>query len=488
MKSGSHRFTFHAIPVNGAHMAATTTLASLPKGGERYDPEGYFDEGFEDVGRPREHYGEVLERLAETDLDEAVKVVRRSLLDMGCAFGAGEQREAFRVDVVPRIITPEEWVVLAAGLEQRVQALDAFMHDIHGARTIVREGLIPDRVITGADYWEPELDEFAEPRIRVGMAGLDIVRTPTGQFQVLEDNLRTPSGLAYAFAARRAVLPHAAAEDGSHPAPVDLETTAIEALGRVLRNATPTGDPDTARVVLLTDGVRNTAYWEHSLLAERLDIPLVTLDELDLDQVDVVYRRTDDDRLNDVHGQRTAVGRALEQHLRDGRVAVINALGNGVADDKLVHAHVEDMVRFYLHEEPLICSVPTFDLAEPERLTEVLDRIGEMVVKPRSAYGGEGVFVGPSATPEQRDHIVATVRQHPEAWIAQETVFFSRHPTVIDGALEPRHVDLRAFVTFDGERAQAIPGGLSRVAYERGNLVVNSSQGGGGKDTWVLER
>ncbi|HWT92053.1 MAG TPA: circularly permuted type 2 ATP-grasp protein [Solirubrobacteraceae bacterium] len=468
-------------------MAATTALEQLPPGGDRYDPEGYFDEGFEDVGKPREHYAEILERLAETDLDEAVKTVRRTLLDLGCAFGAGEQREAFRVDVVPRVITPEEWVVLAAGLEQRVQALDAFMHDIHGARAIVKEGLIPERVITGADYWEPELDEFAEPRIRVGMAGLDIVRTPTGQFQVLEDNLRTPSGLAYAFAARRAVLPHAAAPDGAHPAPVDLEDAAIEALGRVLRNAAP-GGPDKARVVLLTDGIRNTAHWEHRELAERLDIPLVTLDTLDLDQVDVVYRRTDDDRLNDVNGQRTAVGRALEQHLRDGRVAVINALGNGVADDKLVHAHVEDMVRFYLHEEPLICSVPTFDLAEPDRLTEVLDRIDEMVVKPRSAYGGEGVFVGPTATPQQRDQIAATVRDDPEAWIAQETVFFSRHPTVIDGELAPRHVDLRAFVTFDGERAQAIPGGLSRVAYEEGNLVVNSSQGGGGKDTWVLER
>lgn len=490
MKTGSHRFTFHGIPVNGAHMAGTTALAALPPGGERYDPEGYFDEGFADVGRPREHYAEVLERLSETDLDEAVKVVRRTLLDLGCAFGAGEQREAFRVDVVPRILTPEEWVVLAAGLEQRVQALDAFMHDIHGARTIVKEGLIPERVITGADYWEPELDEFAEPRIRVGMAGLDIVRTPTGQFQVLEDNLRTPSGLAYAFAARRAVLPHAAAEDGSRPAPVDLEDAAIEALGRVLRNAAPNGraGTDSARVVLLTDGVRNTAHWEHRILADKLGIPLVTLETLDLDRTDVVYRRTDDDRLNDVHGRRTAVGRALEQHLRDGRVAVINALGNGVADDKLVHAHVEDMVRFYLHEEPLICSVPTYDLAEPAKLDEVLDRIGEMVVKPRSAYGGEGVFVGPTATPQQRDAIAATVRAAPEQWIAQETVFFSRHPTVIDGELQPRHVDLRAFVTFDGERAQAIPGGLSRVAYERGNLVVNSSQGGGGKDTWVLER
>lgn len=480
------RVTFPPIPVNADHMAATT-YASLPQGGERYDPEEYFDEGFADVGVPREHYGEILERLAGADLDEAAKAVRRTLLDLGCAFGSGEQREAFRVDVVPRVFTPEEWVVLAAGLEQRVHALDAFLHDIHTAKRIVGEGVIPERVITGADYWEPELDEHAEPRIRVGMAGLDIVRTPDGHFQVLEDNLRTPSGLAYAFAARRAVLPHAGDPDGAHPAPMAIEDVAIEALGRVLRNASPRG-PENARVVLLTDGVRNTAFWEHSLLAERLGVPLVTLDELDPAKVDVVYRRTDEDRLNDVHGHRTAVAQALEERLLSGEVAVVNALGNGVADDKLVHAHVEDMVRFYLHEEPLIASVPTYDLCEADKLTEVLDRIAEMVVKPRSAYGGEGVFVGPTATAAQRERIVATVRENPEAWIAQETVFFSRHPTVIDGALAPRHVDLRAFVTFDGERAQAIPGGLSRVAYEEGNLVVNSSQGGGGKDTWVLER
>jgi uncharacterized circularly permuted ATP-grasp superfamily protein len=460
-------------------MAATTP--SLPRGGERYDPEELYDEGFQDTGVPREHYVEVLDRLSEVDLDDAVRTVRRSLLDKGCAFGAGEQREAFQVDLVPRIITPEEWVVLSAGLEQRVQALDAFLHDVYAERRIVRDGVIPDRVIDGADHWEPDLAEYAEPPIRVGLAGLDVVRTPAGQFQVLEDNLRTPSGLAYAFAARDAVLPHAG-RTGERPSPVALEDAAIDQLGRVLRGA------GGARAVLLTDGVRNTAHWEHQALAERLDIPLVTLDELDLDQVDVVYRRTDEDRLHDRHGRLTAVGAALAPGLRDGRVAVINALGNGVADDKLVHAHVEDMVRFYLHEEPLVGSVPTFDLAEPDRLEEVLDRIGEMVVKPRSAYGGVGVFVGPTATDDARAKIVETVRAAPEAWIAQETVFFSRHPTVIDGQLAPRHVDLRAFVTFDGERAQAIPGGLSRVAFEEGNLVVNSSQGGGAKDTWVLER
>jgi uncharacterized circularly permuted ATP-grasp superfamily protein len=182
----------------------------------------------------------------------------------------------------------------------------------------------------------------------------------------------------------------------------------------------------------------------------------------------------------------TRIGAALIDPLREARITCVNALGNGVADDKLLHAYVEDMVRFYLDEEPKVRSVPTFDLCVEDSLEEVLDRMDEMVVKPRSAYGGEGVFVGPHATDSDRDLMAEVIRRHPEDWIAQETVFFSTHPTLIDGRLQPRHVDLRAFVAFDGVRARAIPGGLSRVAYEEGNLVVNSSQGGGGKDTWIL--
>jgi uncharacterized circularly permuted ATP-grasp superfamily protein len=465
-------------------MAATQTT-SLPRGGERYDPGDLYDEGFHTAGLPREHYAGVLGRLADTDLDETVAEVRRRLWADGCTFGWGGKREAFPVDLIPRVLTPEEWVVLAAGVEQRVHALDAFLHDVYGRRRIVAEGVIPDRVIHGADYHEPEIGRLPEPRVRIGVAGLDIIRTPDGRFQVLEDNLRTPSGLAYAMAARAAVLPQVAGA-GEHPAPLDVEPVVAETLGAVLRGAG--GGRDDVRAVLLTDGPGNSAYWEHQILARLLDVPLVTLAELDLDAVDVVYRRTDEDRLHDDEGALTSIGRALMPGLRDGSVAVVNALGNGVADDKLVHAYVEDMIRFYLHEEPLVHSVPTFDLEIPECLEHVLDRMDEMVVKPRAAYGGEGVYVGPIATPEQRAYVAERIALRPEDYIAQETVFFSTHPTVIDGAIVPRHVDLRAFVTFDGERARAIPGGLSRVAYDEGELVVNSSQGGGAKDTWVLER
>ncbi|HEV2062519.1 MAG TPA: circularly permuted type 2 ATP-grasp protein, partial [Solirubrobacteraceae bacterium] len=234
------------------------------------------------------------------------------------------------------------------------------------------------------------------------------------------------------------------------------------------------------------DGPANTAYWEHERLAALLGIELLTLDQLRPECVDVVYRRTDEDRLRGPGGGYTTVGRALLGALRAGTLACVNGLGNGVADDKLVHAYVEDMIRFYLGEEPRVRSVATYDLTRPRCLEEVLDRLGEMVIKPRAAYGGEGVFIGPTADAAERERIARLVREDPECWVAQETVYFSRHPTVIDGALAPRHVDLRAFVTFDGERAEAVPGGLSRVAFDEGELVVNSSQGGGAKDTWVL--
>jgi carboxylate-amine ligase len=435
--------------------------------------EAIYDEALTDEGEPRPGYESLLAHVADIDRDGTLRHIRRRLHADGCVFGGvGASGEAFKVDLLPRVICGDEWLSLARGLEQRVRALDAFLR----GRSIVAEGVIPHRVVSGAEYFEPELKHLPPQPVLVALAGLDIVRTPSGEFQVLEDNLRTPSGLAYAFAARRAVT---AALGFGDPLPVQESAVAI--LSQALRG----GDPD-ARLAVLTDGPRNSAYWEHSILAELLEVPLVTLDTLDVDEVDFVYRRTDEDRLRSPDGGMTDVGAALIDHLRVGKVHCVNALGNGVADDKLLHAYVEDMVRFYLDEEPRVRSVPTFDLCHAESMDEVLDRMDEMVVKPRSAYGGEGVFVGPHATQADRDAMAETIRVHPEDWIAQETVFFSTHPTYVDGTLQPRHVDLRAFVAFDGMRARAIPGGLSRVAYEEGNLVVNSSQGGGGKDTWIL--
>ena len=461
-------------------MAATTPRPALPPGAADYEPGRFYDEAFTAPGRVREPYRAPLSQLAGLDLGAVQDEVTRCLVTDGCTFGEGDDAEPFRLDPVPRIITAEEWEPLACGLEQRVRALDAFISDVYGQRRIIRDGVIPARVVDGAEYFEPPLIALATARVHIGLAGLDIVRCESGEFRVLEDNLRTPSGLAYAFSARKVVGGTLSLEDV-----LPVEQRAAELLGTALRAAAPNG-PESARVALLTDGPENSAFWEHSRLAELLDIPLVTLETLDLSRVDVVYRRTNVDRLIGADGGLTEIGSALLPGLRDGHVVVVNGLGNGVADDKLVHAYVEDMVRFYLGEEPLVRSVRTYDLGDRECREEVLDRLEEMVVKPRAAYGGVGVFVGPQATARERAQVAADLLTDPEAFIAQETVFFSRHPTLIDGRLAPRHVDLRAFVTYDGERAATVPGGLTRFALAEDELVVNSSQGGGGKDTWVL--
>ncbi|HEX2084043.1 MAG TPA: circularly permuted type 2 ATP-grasp protein, partial [Solirubrobacteraceae bacterium] len=308
-----------------------------------YDPQDLFDEAFAARGRPRRPYAGVLERLADRDLRRTLTEVHRRLDEDGCRFGRGEDAEPFRVDLVPRVITAAEWEPLAAGLEQRVRALDAFLADAYGERRIVTEGVMPQRVLAGAAHYEPELARLPAPRVRVALAGLDVVRCADGSFRVLEDNLRTPSGLAYAIAAREVVAPML----GDAPRPI--EAPAAELLGRALRGAAPCGHDD-PRLVLLTDGPENTAYWEHERLAELLGIELVTLEELRPESVDVVYRRTDDDMLRGEDGELTPVGAALLGALRAGTLACVNALGNGVADDKLVHAYVEDMIGFYLDE------------------------------------------------------------------------------------------------------------------------------------------
>ncbi len=372
----------------------------------------------------------------------------------------------FRLDPVPRVIAGADWERLRAGLIQRVRALDAWCADVYGERRIVRDGVVPERVIDTIEMREPTLQGLRLPRW-VGIAGLDVVRAPDGRFLVLEDNLRTPSGMAYAVAARDAV--ERLLQPPVPPAPLD-------GLRAMLESVLGPG-----RAVVLTDGVDNAAHWEHRRLAELLDVPLVEPGELDVTSVDVVYRRTDEAQLD------SAVGRLLADPWRAGRLRVVNAFGVGVGDDKLAHAYVEDMVRYYLGEEPLIASVRTFDLGREDVLAEALDRLDELVIKPRSGYGGEGVVICPHAEPADVERIRAAVLASPGDFIAQEMIALSEHATVIDGELVPRHVDLRPFVFLglEGE-ASVLPGGLTRVALDEGTLVVNSSQNGGAKDTWIL--
>jgi uncharacterized circularly permuted ATP-grasp superfamily protein len=329
-----------------------------------------------------------------------------------------------------------------------------------------------------------------------GMAGLDVVRGAAGRFLVLEDNVRTPSGLAYMEAARD-VLEERLQESAHEP---KRSIAAIyDVLGAALRAAAPEGVDDPS-VVVLSDGPANSAWFEHETIARRLAVPLVGLDDIEprggrvyarvgprLEPVDVIYRRTDEDRLAREDGRPTALAEALLDSLRRGTVACFNAFGAGLADDKLVHAYVEEMVRFYLGEEPLVDSVVTYDLGEPDELARALDRLDELVIKPRTGFGGHGVVIVPHATREDRDLVEQAIRAHPTRYIAQETIALSRHPTVCGARLEPRHVDLRPFVVTSGHDLSVIPGGLTRVAFDPGALVVNSSQNGGGKDTWVLE-
>jgi uncharacterized circularly permuted ATP-grasp superfamily protein len=448
-------------------------------------------EGYDEVhaapGVPRPHYAALLERLDGADLPGVRARVDASLSAGGVTFGP----EPFAVDPIPRLLAPGEWATLAAGLEQRVRALNAFVADAYGARRIVAEGILPAAVLDGAEGFEPDLAGRLPPGAPpIGVAGLDVVREPGGALLVLEDNLRTPSGLAYAVAARHAV---AEALGLDEPDPEGSFTL----LGNALRATVPEDAGTEPCLVVLTDGPGGAAHWEHAEVARRLAAPLVTLDDLEPRggglalrdggrRVDVVYRRSDEDRVRDDDGALTPVAALLLEPWTAGRVGVVNAFGTGVADDKLVHAHVEDMVRLYLGEEPLVESVPTIDLGADGALDEVLADLRAHVIKPRLGHGGHGVVVCGHAEEEDLRRVEADLRADPGGYIAQRTVTLSVHPTVVgDGPPEPRHVDLRPFVLAGADWCTTAPVALTRVAWDAGALVVNSSQDGGGKATWV---
>lgn len=460
-----------------------------------YAPADAWDEAFEPDGAPRPVYAGPLAALAERDLGTVTADVRATLARRGVGFGGAGDGSPFAVDPVPRVIAADEWDLLRRALEQRAEALAAFVVDVHCDREIVAAGEVPARVVETAEHLEPALTDV--PLRGAGwVAGLDLVRGADGRLRVLEDNLRTPSGIAYAIAARAAVDGHL----GLVPPRDRLDPRrSIDLLGHALRSSAPADAGDDPAVALLSEGPANSAWYEHRSIAGALGIPIVHPDDLlvrdarvharvdgGVRALDVVYRRTDEDRLRTADGRPTWLAEKLLEPLRAGTVAVVNPFGAGVADDKLAHAYVERMIHFYRGEEPLIESVRTYDLGDGDTLAEVLERLDELVVKPRSGYGGAGVVVGPHATAAAREDLRRSVAAQPEDYVAQETVPLSTHPTVCDGRLEPRHVDLRPFVVGVGMSATAAPAALTRVAFEAGELVVNSSQDGGGKDTWLL--
>jgi uncharacterized circularly permuted ATP-grasp superfamily protein len=453
-----------------------------------------FDEDRHPDGRPRPGYAQTLRALEAADLDALAVSVAAHLDAAGVTFGDG----TFVIDPIPRLIAAAEWHQLERGLVQRAIALNHFLQDVYGERRIVDAGLIEADVLDGAEGYEPDLTRrIAGDTPPAAIIGFDLVRAPDGEFLVLEDNLRTPSGFAYLLAARAALV---ASLPPGLPVPRPVDPELYDLLLGTLRHAVPAGSQDDPVIVLLTDGSDNVAYYEHSIAAQRLGIPLLTPEDLQLrglelfarlpegstQRIDVVYRRTDEDRVRDEQGRMTPVAELLLPAWLSGRLGLVNAFGNGVADDKLVHAHVEGFVRFYLDQEPLIRSVPTQSLDADGAGDHAAANLERLVVKPRHGHGGAGVVIGSHAGDLELAQARAELALHPERYIAQPIVPLSRHPTVIDGRLEPRHVDLRPFA-FCGPDVVLASGGLSRVAFDAGEMVVNSSQNGGGKDTWVID-
>ncbi|WP_427383264.1 circularly permuted type 2 ATP-grasp protein [Janibacter sp. G56] len=475
---------------------------------EDYPLGAAWDEMLADADTAREPYTNVHSVLRSMDsqtIRERADTVARTYLDQGVTFDhAGEERP-FPLDVVPRVISADEWDHVESGVSQRIRALEALLDDVYASEgempRAVHDGLLPWELIASSSHYHRAVVGIRPANgVRVHVGGIDLIRDEEGRFRVLEDNVRVPSGVSYVIANRRAltnVMPESFSALRIRPV-----HTYPRMLLSALRAAAPDGTTDPT-VVVLTPGVYNSAYFEHALLARLMGVELVEGRDLVCSggevrmrttkgeqRVDVIYRRIDDDFLDPVHFRPDSMlGVAgLVSALRAGRVTLANAVGNGIADDKLIYSYVPDLIRYYLDEDPILANVDTYRCNEPDQLKEVLDRLDEMVVKPVDGSGGKGLVIGPKADGPTLDRLREQLKADPRGWIAQPVIQLSTVPTFIDGRMRPRHVDLRPFAVNDGDEIRVLPGGLTRVALPEGELVVNSSQGGGSKDTWVLAR
>jgi uncharacterized circularly permuted ATP-grasp superfamily protein len=476
---------------------ATTLNPARPFPGAGVYPldSGHFDEAFAKTGTARPPYVAVIDALARHNLVELRERVRSNIEEIGLSFGPGAP---MTVDPVPRVIGAAEWDALETGLLQRARALNAFLVDAYGDQRIFDELIVPRRLLETSQGYEPLMRGLLDPEVPPAtVAGMDLIRDSEGEMLVLEDNLRMPSGATYAIAVREAVGAELAPEDAARLRRPDGY---VAKLGEAIRAAAPTGRAE-PRAAILSDGPESGAYYEHERLGRELSLPVIEPAQLsqargrlhaqigrERVQLDVVYRRLDEDRLTDRGGTLTPLGELLAPALQSGRLRCVNAIGTGLADDKLAHAYVEAMVRFYLGEEPLLRSVPSYDLSDPEARDEVMGRLDELVIKPRDGFGGHGVTIMPRSTEGERRRTIGLVRRRPERFVAQEMVPLSTHPTVVGAGIAPRRVDLRPYVLSPAAEAEAsvMQGGLTRYAKAADEMVVNSSQGGGSKDTWVL--
>ena len=464
-----------------------------------------FDEMFATDGVPRPSgakFVERLEMLSEGSLQQRQQAAELNLQNMGITFNvygheAGTER-VWPFDLLPRIIEQDEWLTVEAGLRQRIRALNLFVNDIYNDRKIFKDKAVPEELIDSSKTLRPQCVGFQPPQgVWCHITGVDLIRDADGQLYVLEDNLRCPSGVSYVLGNRELMKrTFAQVFQGMSVAPIEDYS---EQLLKMLLDCAPR-DVDNPVAVVLTPGIYNSAYFEHTFLAQQMGVELVQGTDLvvhdgyvhmkttrGLRRVDVIYRRIDDDFLDPTcFNPQSCLG---VEHLMDvyraGRVTLANAPGTGVADDKAVYAYVPQIIKYYLGEDAILPNVPTYLCSDKKQRDHVLANLDKLVVKPTNESGGYGILMGPQASQEERDKTAASIRENPREWIAQPMLKLSTVPTVIGDEVQPRHVDLRPFVLC-GRDIYVMPGGLTRVALREGSMVVNSSQGGGSKDTWVL--
>ena len=493
-------------PILSKHMDNPSTEASLQlESLKNYELNPAYDEMFAGEGALREHYGALLEHfgtLPPEEIQRRKQAADLSFLNQGITFtvyGRDEGTEKiFPYDLLPRIITSAEWEKLERGLTQRITALNLFLKDIYNEGRILNDGVVPRELVYSCPQFRRQMCGLQVPRnVYIAVCGTDLIRMQNGDFVVLEDNLRVPSGVSYMLTNRRvmkrifpALFRHYNVKPIEHYTQVLLGT---------LRSLAPEGRPE-PNIVLLSPGVFNSAYFEHAYLARQMGIELVEGRDLvvhdnicymrttsGLRRVDVIYRRVDDDFIDPLAFRPdTILGVAgLFNAYRAGNVTLANAFGTGVADDKALYAFVPDIIKYYLDEDPILNNVKTYLCVIDKERQYVLANLDKLVVKAVGESGGYGMLIGPHSTAKERETFAEKIKANPRNYIAQPTISFSRAPCLVGHEWEPRHVDLRPYVLY-GDKVTIVPGGLTRVALKKGSLVVNSSQGGGSKDTWVL--